>query len=93
MSKYELTVVIPGKSTPAKKKSVRSVVEKLIKTFNGKIEKSDDWGERELAHPIKKNDSGMFMHLIVELKSDSAKSIVQKLNLEEEIIRYLLVSK
>lgn len=91
MVKYELTIVISGKSTPAKKKSVKETIEKLLKTFKGKIEKFDDWGERELAYPIMKNDSGSFMHFIVELEGDSAKSIVQKLNLEEEVLRYLLV--
>ena len=93
MNKYELTIVISGKSTPAKKKSVGGMIEKLLNTFKGKVEKFDDWGERELAFPIKKNDSGMFLHYIVELEGNSAKSIVQKLNLEEEVLRYLLVKK
>ena len=91
MSKYELTIVISGKSTPAKKKSVGGMVEKLLKTFKGKVEKFDDWGEIDLAYQIKKSDSGVFLHYIVELESDSAKAIVQKLNLEEEILRYLMV--
>jgi ribosomal protein S6 len=91
MSKYELTVVIAGKSTPAKKKSVKASIEKLIKTFKGKIEKHDDWGEIELAYPIMKNDSGSFMHFVVELEGNSSSLLIQKLNLEEEILRYLLV--
>ena len=37
MKDYELTIVLPGKFTPAKKKAVQERIEKLIKTFKGSV--------------------------------------------------------
>lgn len=60
MNKYELTVVLPEKTTPAKKKSVKEKITKLINNLKGKVLETDDWGEKELAYPIKKSVTGVF---------------------------------
>ncbi len=93
MNKYELTVVIDGKSSVAKKKTVKANVEKLIKVSKGKIIKEDDWGTKDLAYTIDKSDSGIFFYYDLELGSEGVKNIPQKLKLEEDVIRYLLVRK
>lgn len=93
MGKYELTLVLPGKSKPTKKKSVHEKLEKIVKSSHGKLGKIEDWGEIELAYPIKKNDSGIFMHFLLELDGSGAKGLGEKLNLENDIIRYLLIRK
>ena len=90
---YELTVVLPEKATPAKKKAVDEIVEKLVKVSKGKILKKDDWGKLELFYPIKKESSGNFIFFELELEPEQVKNLSQKLNLEEEIIRLLLVKK
>ncbi len=92
MRKYELTIVLPGSVTPAKKKAAKEKIEKLIKVLKGKVAKLDDWGERKLAYEIKKNTSGTFLHFQIELEAGSAPEIDKKLRLDEEMIRYLLVS-
>lgn len=91
MVNYELTVVLPGKSTPAKKKKVKADIEKLIKTFKGKVSKFDDWGEINLVYKIAKNETGIFLHFGLELDAESVKEIPAKLKTEEDIIRYLLI--
>ena len=93
MNLYELTVVIDGKSTPAKKKTVGEKVENLVKTNKGNIVKSDDWGSKELAYMIGKSDTGSFMYYELELESEGARTIPNKLKLEDDVIRYLLVRK
>ncbi|OGM18423.1 30S ribosomal protein S6 [Candidatus Woesebacteria bacterium RIFCSPHIGHO2_01_FULL_38_10] len=91
MNAYELTVVLPGKITPAKKKQVLEKIESLIKTLKGKVKKIEEWGEIELAYTIKKNTTGFFLHFILELESKSGKILNSKFRLEEDIIRYLLI--
>lgn len=91
MRNYELTIVLVGKVTPAKKKSVGADVEKIIKTAGGKITGTEDWGERGLAYEINGEKSGTYVHFKLELDPDSAKNLDTKLNLEESIARYLLV--
>jgi small subunit ribosomal protein S6 len=93
MESYELTLVLPEKTTPAKKKSTQELVEKLIKTLKGKITKVDEWGELKLSYKIKGSESGIFLHYWLELEKQAVKEIDTKLRLEEDIIRYLLVKK
>ena len=93
MNNYELTIVLPEKSTPAKKKSAQELIAKLVKTFKGKIAKVDDWGRLDLSYPIEKNDSGEFLHFHLELEADGPKNLSDKLNLETGIIRYLIVAR
>ena len=42
MPKYELTLVLDLKATPAKKKAVGETIEKIIKMGKGKVEKTED---------------------------------------------------
>jgi len=86
-----LTVVLPGGVTAAKKKSIQARIKKLITAAKGKIGKVEDWGEKDLAYKIAKNESGAFLHFPLELEAEAAKNLDRKLNLEEDIIRYLLV--
>jgi small subunit ribosomal protein S6 len=93
MKTYELTVVLPEKATAARKKKVVEIIEKIVKTAKGKVKKSDDWGRVELAHSLKGNDSGVFLFFELELEPESVKSLDQKIKLEEDVIRHLLVKK
>ena len=50
-----------------------------------------DWGEKELAHKMSGKGVGYFFHLPLELTSDSAKKLTEKIKTEDAIIRYLLI--
>lgn len=91
MRNYELTIVLDGKSTPAKKKSVGKSVEDLIKTNKGKVKKMDDWGKKELAYTMGKSVTGIYIHYKLELEPVTVKLIKEKLRLDENVIRYLLI--
>lgn len=93
MRSYELTIVLPEKTTAVKKKSSMEKIEKIVSSGKGKVGKVDDWGELKLAYPIAKNSAGVFLHFPLQLASELAKNLDSKLNLEENIIRYLLVRK
>lgn len=91
MQKYELTIVFDAKTSAAKRKTVRESVEKIITLLRGKTQTVADWGEKDLAFKIKKATKGFFVHFSLELTSDSAKKLLEKMKSEDAIIRYLLV--
>ncbi len=93
MNKYELTIVLDGKATAAKKKSVTEKLEKMIKALKGNVVKVKDWGIKDLYYEIKKSETGAFLIFELELEGQGAKTINDKLRLEEEVIRYLLIRK
>ena len=83
--------IIDGKATAAKKKAVVEMVEKLVKVVSGKVIKNDDWGVKDFAYPIGKINSGNYMFFELELETDKVKDINQKLVIEEDILRFLIV--
>lgn len=91
MNKYELTLIIDHKSTPAKKKKVQEMLEKAVSFLGGKINKFEDWGEKDFAYDIGKNSSGVYLFSEIEIDSSGAKSINDKLRVEGDIMRYLWV--
>jgi small subunit ribosomal protein S6 len=93
MRNYELVIVLDGKTTAAKKKSVTEKFTKFVEETKGKVGKIVDWGTRDLSYKIKKSLSGVYLILPLELESQAAKDLAVKLKLDNDLIRYLLVRK
>ncbi len=91
MNDYELTIVLPGSVSPAKKKVTLGKVEKLVKAHNGEIAKTDEWGKIDLSYKIKKETSGIFTHYNLKMNGVEVKKFKVKLGNDDDIIRYLLV--
>jgi len=90
--KYELTLVLDGKATPAKKKKIVDGLKETIAALGGKIIKSEDWGIKELAYRIKKSQRGLYLFFGLELDAAKVKSLNEKLKAESGLLRYLLVA-
>ena len=93
MGKYELTIVLDGKVSPAKKKKITETVEKLVAVSKGKLGKVEDWGEKELAYKIGKSETGFFTYFELELDPGGVKGLNDKLRTDADVIRYLLIRK
>jgi small subunit ribosomal protein S6 len=91
MNNYELTLVIDGKGGAAKKKKVTETLEKTLKIFKGVIKDSKDWGAREMAYKIGKSETGLYLYFELELDSKTVKQLNEKLRVDPDIIRYLIV--
>lgn len=84
MEKYELTVVLDVKATPAKKKKITETIEKIVTLLKGKLGKVEDWGEKE---------EGIYLFFPLEISKSSVKMIATKVSQEDDIKKYLLVRK
>lgn len=93
MNKYELTIVLDGKSGAAKKKKVTETLEKILGLFKGVIKESKEWGVKELAYKIGKSETGLYLFFEIELDPKGAKALNEKLRTDADIIRYLLINK
>ena len=91
--KYELTIVVDGKSAAAKKKKVLETLEKILSVYKGKIIESKDWGVKDLAYKLGKSTTGAYLYQEIELDPKGVKSLNDKLRVDADIIRYLLIKK
>lgn len=91
MNKYELTIILEGKTTSAKKKAVLETLEKAIKMLEGTVSKAEDWGVKEMFHEIKKEKEGLYLHMPIELPAKSIKPLEIKLKAMENVLRYLII--
>lgn len=93
MNKYELTLVLDGKSGAAKKKKVTEAFEKTLEIFKGSVKESKEWGVKELAYKIGKFEVGLYLFFELELDPKSVKALNDKLRTDTDIIRFLLIRK
>lgn len=82
--KYELTFLLN------EKEELKNLKE-LIASQKGKILKEEDWGEKTLSYPIKRNDKAHFYNYIIEIEKSSVPELRKKLNFNEKLMRYLLL--
>lgn len=92
MKNYELTLILEGKTTSAKKKSFLEGLDKIIKIFEGKVISAEDWGVKEMFHEIKKQKEGLYLHLNIEVPAKSVKGLDTKLRTDDNILRHLIVA-
>ncbi len=91
MNKYELTIVLDGKTGAAKKKKVIETLEKILTVFKGSIKESKEWGVKDLAYKIGKSETGLYLFFELELDPATVKQLNEKLRVDSDIIRYLLI--
>lgn len=93
MNKYELTLVVDGKSAAAKKKKVTETLEKTLKIFGGVISSSKELGVREMAYKIGKFETGLYLYFELELDGSGVKALNEKLRTDPDILRFLVIRK
>lgn len=86
-----MTLVLDGKAGAAKKKKATETLESLIKVFKGKLTDSKEWGTKDLAYKIGKSTTGLYLNFTLELAPEGARALIDKIRVDGEIIRYLLI--
>ncbi len=87
MNQYQLTLLIKNSLEEKAREEILAAVTKNL----GEITKTDLWGKKKLAYPIAKQEEAYFAHY--EFQSDP-KTIIgldRQINLNENIIRHLIV--
>ncbi len=91
MRLYELVLVFKISLSEEERKKLIETVKKWLGDI--KIAKEEDWGQKVLSYPIKKQDSGHYLFLSIESESGVASDFEKKLYGQEDILRHLLVRR
>lgn len=90
---YELIVMLkPTLSEDQSKKALTTVVDTL-KSLSAKEIKEDPWGKKKLAYEISGFQDAYYAQVDFASTSEHIKKLSQKLNLNEDVIRYLVSKK
>lgn len=91
MDTYELTIILPSDYTQAKRDRVLKAIEKEIEELGGKVEDMKEWGKKQFVHPVEKKTEGVYVLYKLSLSSTKVPNLSRALNLQEDLLRYLLV--
>ena len=63
----------------------------MVSELNGNVVYQESWGMRNLAYPIKNNKKAFYEFMNIEMPQQNIDLMNSKLNLNENVIRYLSI--
>jgi len=91
LTKYELmAIVTPDVPTTQYQKYIAEL-KKFLEGFGASIWHEEDWGKRELAYTIKKQDHGYYFILNFEMDPAQMPEVNAQMRIMAHILRYLIV--
>lgn len=93
MRDYELMLVVhPDLDETALADIVKRVSTWITET-GGEVVKTDMWGKRQLAYPIRKLKQGQYVLLHTQLAPEQCVKVERNLRFLEPVMRFMLVAK
>lgn len=90
MKEYELSVLIhPDLEVDLDAPLDR--VRTLVTANGGNVKTEDNWGKKRLAYRINGQDFAVYVFMDVELPAEAPLKISNALNINDDVLRYLLV--
>ena len=89
MKKYEMMVILKPMLPEDIRSGVMQRLEKIIIGHKGKVIKSDIWGKRHLAYPIKKHEEGYYIIYTMEMPAEAASELQKEIKLLPDVLRFL----
>lgn len=93
MKKYEIMYIINPTILEEGRETVIEKVATIFTKAGANVLKSEKWGERKLAYPIDKKKTGFYVLTTLEMDGTKLAEVEAKLNITEEVIRYIIVKQ
>jgi len=90
---YEIVYVIRPDLSDEDRTAKIERIHSLITDNGGQLGKVEDWGKRVLAYEIKHYTDGYYGLTEFQIAPESVNSIGERLNIDEEILRYQTISR
>ena len=91
MDKYDLTVLIKSDLKGEVRDEFMKKIEKIVKAVDGVVGKVTEHGTKQLAYKIKNLSEAQYVSWVVELPKSAVVQLANKLTVDREILRHLLV--
>ena len=93
MNKYEILFIVDASISDEEKEKTVAAVSSLIESVGGKCEEADKWGVKKYAYPINYKSEGYYCLINFEADDAAPAAIAQKLNINKNIVRHMIVAK
>lgn len=92
MRKYEITFIAHPDLDADAFKQLTEQVQGWVKDNGGTVEKTDVWGKKKLAYPIKKQTEGQYVLLHVSMAPAGTGQLERQFGLQESVMRFMIVA-
>lgn len=94
---YELTCLVPVDYTETELEQLKKKITGLITKAKGEVTKNETWEKKPLAYTIvksgKRHQEANYFYFEFTAPSDQIASLNRTMNLDEQVLRHLLVVK
>src|SRR5690606_3729523 len=73
-------------------KKLQERIASVIKSYQGEVVLTEDWGRRRMAYPIQKESRGHYTYYVYTAKGEVVKEIERNLRLNDKVLRFLTVN-
>lgn len=87
MKQYEIIFILNSTKVEAGVKAFMERFVPFIQELGGAIVTHQDMGQRQFTHPIKKQSSGHYLDVVVQVAADRVAAIKEKFRLDSSILR------
>jgi len=91
MRNYEIMFILSTQLTDEEKQAGVAFVEKTLTSGGATEVKTEIWGDRKLAYPIKKKENGYYVLTTFQADGTQFTEIEAKLNINESLLKYMIV--
>ena len=91
MRNYEIMFILSTQLTDEEKQAGVEFVEKTLTATGATEVKTEIWGDRKLAYPIKKKENGYYVLTTFQADGTRFTEIEAKLNINESLLKYMIV--
>ena len=91
MAFYESVVITRPELTETQVENLINELIAIIKTENGKVQSTENWGLRNLAYKINKNKKGHYFLINIDCNPSAIFEYERQMRINEDIIRFLTI--
>ena len=92
MRDYELIFIIHPDLDDTASNDVLEKVKGWITEAGGAVNKVDPWGKRKLAYPIRKQNSGQYFLLNIQIAPSFVTELERSIRFQEPVMRFMVTS-
>ncbi|MCX5863646.1 MAG: 30S ribosomal protein S6 [Deltaproteobacteria bacterium] len=91
MRRYETIVIVRPGAGETEFSSLSDKVTGTIESFGGLIVRTDRWGLKKLAYPIKKEAQGDFLYIEYAGLPDGVKEMERLIRIDDRVLKFMTV--